>query len=93
MSLGYKKTGPTLSRLTSLFDMCINISDDVGILRSISTRQEILEFSMNMNSCTACEPSNSDIYKYASNKLSYFRKSKFVYTSVFITDSPQMLPR
>lgn len=46
-----------------------------------------------MDSCTG-EPSGFDMRMYnTSNKLSHFRKSKFVYTSVFITDNPQVLPR
>lgn len=53
----------------------------------------ILKFSMTMDSCTG-EPSGFDMLMYnTSNKLSHFRKSKFVYTSVFITDNPQVLPR
>lgn len=49
--------------------------------------------SMTMDSCTG-EPSGFDMLMYnTSNKLSHFRKSKFVYTSVFITDNPQVLPR
>lgn len=53
----------------------------------------ILKFSMTMDSCTG-EPSGFDMLMYnTSNKLSHFRKSKFVYTSVIITDNPQVLPR
>lgn len=49
--------------------------------------------SMTMDSCTG-EPSGFDMLMYnTSNKLSHFRKSKFVYTSVIITDNPQVLPR